>query len=345
MKKVSVAVVGASGYTGGELLKLLIEHPNVDLTCVTSREYAGHSVGAVFPRFTGTELRFSHPDMAQVASSAGVVFLCLPHGLASEFAVPLLDRGLKVFDLSSDFRLKCQSKYEQYYGSEHPQPRLLAEAVYGLPEKNRELIKSASLIACPGCYPTGIILPVYPLIKAQIASTKDIVICSMSGVTGAGRQANVPLLFAECNESIRSYSATGHRHIPEIEQELANCAGDGEAAINFIPHLIPVSRGIYSTIHLNTGAGDSSISEIEQTLQKFYGNEPFIRILPHGKLADTKNVIYTNICEISYDYNERTQKIILASAIDNLTKGASGQAIQCMNIVCGFEETAGLWKL
>ena len=342
MNKIRVAIVGAAGYTGEELLRLLLGHPLIEITCITSRENAGKSLGDIFPRYAETVLTFSEPDVEKIAESAELVFLCLPHGLASEFAIPLINKELKVFDISADFRLKSAEKYKQYYGANHPAPEFLSQAVYGLPEKNREQIKMASLIACPGCYPTSAILPIYPLLKKKLIQSNSIRVCGMSGVTGAGRKAQMPYLFPECNESIRSYSTTGHRHLAEIEQVFEETAGGDRVEIGFSAHLIPVNRGLYTTTYATIRDPKTEISEIESTLRSCYDHEPFVRLLPNGKLPDTKNVVYTNLCEIGFDIDPRTGSVILTSAIDNLTKGASGQAVQCMNIVCGFDERKGL---
>ena len=341
-KKIQVAVVGAAGYTGEELIRILLSHPFVEITCITSRENVGLPVESVFPRFAGSQLAFSEPKVNEIVDNAEAAFLCLPHGLAAEFAVPLVSKGMKVFDISADFRLKSREKYREYYRVDHPSPSLLAQAVYGLPEKNRSDIKGANLVACPGCYPTSAILPVYPLLKEKLLLLEGIKVCGMSGVTGAGRKKEIPYLFSECNESIRSYSVVGHRHTPEIEQELADSCGANSVVINFCAHLIPINRGLHSTIYTKSGNPDITIRTIEQTLGKYYDQEPFVRVLPYGRLPDTKNVTYTNVCEIGFEMDPRTAGIILTSAIDNLTKGAAGQAVQCMNIVYGLDETSGL---
>ena len=342
IKRIKVAIIGAAGYTGEELIRILLHHPFTEITCITSRENAGKSIGSVFPRYADLELIFSEPDVKKITACAEVAFLCLPHGLAAEYAVPLVNNGIKVFDISADFRLKSLQKYKEYYKIDHPSPNGLSQAVYGLPEKNRECIKKANLIACPGCYPTSVILPLFPLIKENLILLEGIKISGMSGVTGAGRKMEIPYLFSECNESIRSYSTVKHRHTPEIEQELEDAAGTTPVIISFWAHLIPINRGLYSTIYAHVQNSRINLSDVEKTFNKFYDNEPFIRVLPLGKLADTKNVIYTNVCEIGFNMDTRTGGIILTSAIDNLTKGASGQAVQCMNIVCGLEQTEGL---
>ncbi len=340
-KKISVAVVGASGYAGEELIRLLIRHPNVEIKVITSRQYDGKGVETVFPRFTGLNLKFAAPDVAQIARDCEVAFLALPHGLASEFALPLLQAGVKVIDISADFRLKSTAKYKEYYKEDHPSPEMLQQAVYGQPELYREKLRSANLIACAGCYPTSSILPTAPLLAAGLVYTDDIIISSMSGVSGAGRKVDLPYIFPECNESLKCYAPSKHRHLPEIEQELAFAAGIPELAINFVPHLVPVNRGINSTIFLKAKP-DCTIEKIAAVYEQAYGKERFVRVLPAGTLADTKYVTMSNCCDISYTLDKHTNRVIVNGVIDNLTKGASGQAVQCMNIRMGFEESAGL---
>jgi N-acetyl-gamma-glutamyl-phosphate reductase len=336
-----VAIVGASGYSGEELLRLLQHHPGVEITCITSRQYAGQRIGKVFPRFAESKLEFSAPDAAAIAAAAEVAFLALPHGLATEFALPLLAAGVKVVDISADFRLRDPAKFQKYYKEPHPAPAMLERAVYGLPERYRDQLAGADLVACAGCYPTSIILPTAAVLAAGLASTKGIAAVSLSGVSGAGRKVDLPYIFPECNESVRPYAITGHRHLPEIEQELAVAAGLPDIAINFVPHLIPVNRGIHSTILLDA-APDATPEKVEAALHDAYAAEPFVRLLPKGELADTKHVTMTNFCEIGWAWDSHTGRILLSSAIDNLTKGASGQAVQCMNILCGLPETTGL---
>lgn len=338
---IKAAIIGASGYSGEELLRILLKHPNAEVTCITSRQYAGQKIGEVFPRFAESSLTFSAPTIDEIADSADVAFLALPHGVAAEFAVPLIEKGLKVIDISADFRLKSESQYKKYYGTDHPAPELMALSVYGAPERKREQIKDAQLIACPGCYPTSITLPLHPLLKEGLIEAENIIISSMSGVTGAGRKVAVDYIFPECNESVRPYAPVGHRHTPEIEQELCESAGVTDININFIPHLIPVNRGIHSTIIGKLKPGVSA-EQIEKCWNAYYSAEDFVRVLPMGKLADTKHVTFTNICEIAFACDSKTGNVILSSAIDNLTKGASGQAVQCMNIMFGLEEVAGL---
>ena len=341
MKKVKVAVLGASGYAGEELLRILLRHPGVEIVAITSRKNAGEPVSAVFPRFTGAPLHFVAPDAAELAKKCDAAILALPHGLATEYAIPLLNAGVKVFDISADFRLKSAAKYKEYYKVAHPAPDLLAKAVYGLPERDREQLRTADLVACAGCYPTSSSLPTAPLLAAGLVSTEGIVVSSCSGVTGAGRKVDLPYIFPECNESLKAYGVVGHRHLPEIEQEMAFAAGVAEMAINFIPHLAPMNRGINSTIIMNAAPG-CTLEKITEVYEKAYGNEQFVRVLPPKRCADTKYVFMTNTCEIGYNLDAHTNKVIVTSCIDNLTKGASGQAVQCMNIRFGLDEAAGL---
>ena len=341
MSKVKVAIFGASGYSGEELIRLLVKHPSVEISAITSRQYAGESIAKVFPRLAAHDLSFCEPDVETIAKHADCAFLALPHGLAHEYAAPLLAKGLKVIDISADFRLKSLAKYKQYYGIDHPAPDLLPKASYGLVEHNRESIKNSDLVACPGCYPTSILLPLIPVMKADLIDKESINIASMSGVSGAGRKLDLSLLFAECNESARAYGAVGHRHTPEIEQELAKSANIDELTISFTPHLIPITRGMHSTIfaHLKS---NKTADEIRAVLNDAYADEIFVTVLPAGQLADTKNISTTNNCHIGLVVDERHQKLIISSAIDNLTKGASGQAIQVMNLIFGLEESSGL---
>lgn len=341
MSKIRVAIVGAAGYAGEELLRILRHHPQAEITCITSRQNAGLPIGKVFPRFLESSLTFSQPNVDEIAEKADLAFLALPHGLATEYAIPLLEHGVRVIDISADFRLRSTAKYKEYYKTEHPSPELLKQAVYGLPERYRKQIKTAKLIACAGCYPTSIILPTSALLAAGLIETKGIVAASLSGVTGAGRKVDLPYIFPEVNESVRPYGIIAHRHLPEIEQELAVAAEIEEMAINFIPHLVPVNRGIHSTIIAKAKDG-VTVEDLHNALTQAYGNETFVRILPPGQLADTKHVTMTNFCEIGVNLDVHTGNVLLSSAIDNLTKGASGQAVQCMNIMFGFDEVSGL---
>jgi N-acetyl-gamma-glutamyl-phosphate reductase len=352
MNRVKIGIVGASGYSGEELVRLLLRHPDAELAAVTSRQYAGQTVAQVFPKFASQpgakELRFSEPKPELLARAARLVFLALPHGVAAEFAAPLLDLGCQVIDLSADFRLKDAATYKQYYGHDHPAPDLLKRSVYGLPELHRAKIKGAALIASPGCYPTSILLPLFPLLRAKLVKHSGIIADSLSGVSGAGRKPEMDFLFAECNESARAYALLNHRHLSEIEEQLGAVAGS-KVVIQFTPHLIPVNRGILTTLYLTPvkrPAAERDMEalrrEIGQAYQAAYAREPFVRLLDGTTLPDTKNVAGTNVIEIAWRLDPRTGRLIVISALDNLTKGAGGQAVQSMNILRGFPETAGL---
>ncbi len=352
MNAVKVGIVGASGYSGEELVRLLLRHPGAELAAVTSRQFAGQTVARIFPKFAhlplANALRFSEPKPELLAKAAQIIFLALPHGVAAEYAAPLLDLGCQVIDLSADFRLKSADTYKAFYGHDHPAPELLKKAVYGLPEIHRALLKNASLIASPGCYPTSILLPLIPLLRAGLVRHDNIIADSLSGVSGAGRKAELDYLFVECNESARPYGLPRHRHLSEIEEQLSAAAGSA-VVIQFTPHLIPLNRGILSTIYLTPAAPaagpaemESFASRIAQCYQAAYGHEPFVRLLDSKSLPDTKNVAGSNVIEIAWRTDPRTGRLLVLSALDNLTKGASGQAVQSMNLLCGFPETAGL---
>jgi len=344
MNRVQVAIVGASGYTGMELLRLLLVHPGVSLVAATSRQETGKSLAAVFPRFKGAEgaeLAFIAPDPDTIAASgATVAFLALPHGVAAEIARALLERGLRVIDLSADFRIRDAAVYEEFYGHAHPAPDLLTESVYGLPEIRSAEIRNARLVASPGCYPTSILLPLLPLLRENLIDSSTIVANSMSGVSGAGRKADLSLLFCECNESVRAYGLPKHRHLSEIEQELSLAAGE-KVVISFIPHLIPVNAGIATTTTAKLRAGVTP-EAIGAALEKAYADQPFVRLLGKGGCADTKNVTRTNFIDIGWQHDPRTGRVILMSAEDNLGKGAGGQAVQSFNLMCGLAPTDGL---
>ena len=352
MKTKNVAIVGASGYSGEVLVQLLLNHPHAELVAVTSRQNAGQTLAQLFPKFAShpksKTLRFSEPNAEVLAKQADIVFLALPHGVAAEFAVPLLQLGCQVIDLSADFRLKSAEVYKDFYAHDHPAPDLLAKSVYGLPEIYRKQIADSQLIASPGCYPTSILLPLIPLLKAGLIKHDGIIADSMSGVSGAGRKAELDYLFCECNESVRPYGLPKHRHLSEIEEQLSIAAGT-KVVIQFTPHLIPVNRGILTTLYLAptkhfSNAADmfTLTGQITDCYAKAYGNEPFVRMLEGKALPDTKNVVGTNVCEIAWRLDPRTGRLIVMSAEDNLVKGASGQAVQSMNILCGYPETAGL---
>jgi len=349
---IRTAIVGASGYSGEELVRLLLGHPYAQLTAVTSRQYAGRSLANVFPKFgshpLARALAFSEPDAAALAAQAECVFLALPHGVAAEYAAPLLEKGCVVFDLSADFRLKDPAVYKEFYGHDHPAPGLLQRAVYGLAESRRAEIRAASLIALPGCYPTSILLPALPLLRQALVKPSGMIANSLSGVSGAGRKAELDYLFVECNESMRPYGVPKHRHLAEIEQELSAAAGT-PVTIQFTPHLIPVNRGILTSLYLAPAVpchGAAEIATLEQRIADVYAGayatEPFVRLLQGSALPDTKNVVGTNAIEIAWRLDPRTGRLLVFAAEDNIMKGASGQAVQCFNIRWGFEETCGL---
>jgi N-acetyl-gamma-glutamyl-phosphate reductase len=347
VKKVRTGIVGASGYAGEELVRLLLGHPQADLVAVTSRQYAGQSVAQVFPKFShhpnAKELRLSDPNSELLAKEADTVFLALPHGVAAEYAKPLLQLGARVIDLSADFRLKDAAVYKDFYTHEHPAPELLARSVYGLPEVYREKIRGSDFVACPGCYPTSILLPTIPLLRAKLIDSKSIIADSLSGVTGAGRKVEADYLFAECNESLRPYGIPKHRHLSELEQELSLAAGT-PVIVQFTPHLVPVNRGILTTLYLqpSSKAVETLGKNVAEVFQNAYANEPFVRLVEGKNLPDTKNVVGTNFIEIGWRVDPRTGRLIVMSAEDNIIKGTSGQAIQCFNIMNGFPETTGL---
>ena len=288
-KKVKVGIVGASGYSGEELVRLLLSHPHAELIAPTSRQYAGQTVAQVFPQFShlpgAKTIRFSDPNPELLAKQTDIVFLALPHGVAAEFAAPLLKHGCRVIDLSADFRLKSAEVYKDFYAHDHPAPDLLASSVYGLPEVYRTKIKQATLVASPGCYPTSILLPVLPLLRAGLVKSTAIIADSLSGVSGAGRKAELDYLFVECNESVRPYGVPKHRHLSEIEQELA-VAADQPVTIQFTPHLIPVNRGILTTLYLAPAKHFSNAKQAAELGEKItacyqtaYADEPFVRLL------------------------------------------------------------------
>ena len=345
MKKAKVAIFGASGYSGEELVKRLSEHPLVELSCLTSRQYAGKKASEVFGwigrRSSLTNLEFTEPDVPSLrALGIEFAFLALPHGVASEFAVPLLEQGIKVIDLSADFRVKDPEVYKYFYKHEHPAPALLKESVYGLPEAYRDKIRGARLVACPGCYPTSVLVPLLPVIRAKMILLSSIVVNSLSGVSGAGRKPEADLLFVECNESARPYGLPSHRHLSEIEQELSIAAGE-PVIIQFAPHLIPLNRGILTTIHAEP-LSEITAESLEEVYETAYGSEWFIRLLGPTGYPDLKNVVGTNRLELAWRIDPRTGRLILMSAEDNLVKGAAGQAIQCLNLMNGWDEAVGL---
>jgi N-acetyl-gamma-glutamyl-phosphate reductase len=336
----NVAIIGGSGYTGLELMRLLARHPGVKLTAVTSREFEGKPVSAVFPALAGIcPLSFSWPDPAKLAAEAELFFVALPHQTAMAVIPTLLEAGAKVVDLSADFRFRDQAVYEQWY-QEHSAPQLLAEAVYGLPELYREAIKSARLVGNPGCYPTSVILGLAPLLSGDLIEPQSIIADCKSGVSGAGRGVSLTTLYCEVNDGFRAYKVAGHRHTPEMEQELGLLAGE-PLTITFTPHLVPMSRGILATLYA-TPKRILEDDELQAVYERFYQPEPFVRVCPPGTLPNTVAVRGSNYCDLAVRMDRRARRLIVVSAIDNLTRGASGQAICNMNLMLGLPETQGI---
>ncbi|OHB33176.1 MAG: N-acetyl-gamma-glutamyl-phosphate reductase [Desulfuromonadaceae bacterium GWC2_58_13] len=337
---IRVAIVGASGYTGVELYRLLVNHPAVEITCVTSRQNAGEPFAEVFPSLRGrTDLVCDPVEVDIVAAKADFVFTALPHQTAMEFVPGLLAAGKKVVDLSADYRLHDARIYESWY-QPHTSPELLGEAVYGLPELYREQVRGARLVANPGCYPTSVALALAPLLKNALVDPASLIIDSKSGTSGAGRSAKVDSLFCEVNEGFKAYGVTKHRHTPEIEQTLSELAGV-PVVVNFTPHLLPVNRGILSTCYANLKSKMDTSSLVE-TFVAHYRQEPFVRVYPMGSLPNVAFVRGSNYCDLGLVADPRTGRVIVVSAIDNLVKGAAGQAVQNMNLMLGLDESAGL---
>jgi N-acetyl-gamma-glutamyl-phosphate reductase len=337
---VKVAIYGGSGYTGQELLRLLLGHPGVKVVAMTSRRYAGVPVADVYPVFSGlTDLVYGNDSPGTITGLADLVFLALPHGVSLEIAPAFVEAGRKVIDLSADFRIREAATYEAWYGR-HTSAFLLAEAVYGLPELYRERIRTARLVANPGCYPTSIILGMAPVLKAGWIDPESIIADSKSGVSGAGREPQIASLYCEVDGGFKAYKVGGHRHTPEIEQELGVLAGR-PMTISFTPHLLPVKRGILSTIYAQL-AREVTAQEATARFAEYYREEPFVRICRAGQFPSLSSVVGSNFCDIGVTVDKRTRRLIVVSVIDNLIKGASGQAIQNMNLMSGLEERTGL---
>lgn len=340
-----VGIVGGTGYTGAELLRILTLHPGAEVAVITSRGEAGLPVADLFPHLRGRMgLRFTEPDLT-VLGGCDLVFFATPNGTAMGLAPELLDQGARVIDLAADFRLRDPEEWRAWYGSTHSCPELLAEAVYGLPELNREAIRRARLIANPGCYPTAVTLGFMPLIARDLVDPAWLIADAKSGVSGAGRKAELPMLMAEVGESFKAYATSGHRHAPEIAQNLRTFSGRS-VNLTFVPHLVPMIRGIEATLYarLVTPPGPSVV-ELERHFVDFFAGEPFVDILPGGGHPDTRSVRGSNACRIAVTRQGDAGGVVVQSVIDNLVKGAAGQAIQNMNLMFGLEETAGLTGL
>lgn len=336
----NVAVVGASGYTGVELVRILGSHPEIKLNCLTSRQHAGKKFSDIFPAVTGfTNLVCDPVDIDLIIAKADIIFTALPHKTAMAVVPAFIAAGKKVIDLSADYRLKDAAVYQQWY-QEHTSQDLLPDAVYGLPELYHDEISSADLVANPGCYPTGAALALMPLLENKLVDTTSVVIDSKSGTSGAGRAAKESSLFCEVNESFKAYGVASHRHTPEIEQTLSALHGS-PVIVSFTPHLLPVSRGILSTCYASL-LKPVSTGEIVELFAERYSGAPFVRIKPAGSLPDIVHTRGSNYCDIGIVCDERSGRVIVVSAIDNLVKGASGQAVQNMNLMLGFDESCGL---
>ncbi len=340
---IKVGIVGGTGYTGVELLRLLVKHPEVEVSIITSRAEAGIKVQDMFPNLRGhLDLAFTEPDV-EALGECDVVFFATPHGVAQNLMPSLMQRKARIIDLSADFRLRDTELWGQWYGQAHGCPELVTDAVYGLPELNREAIRSAKLVACPGCYPTAAQLGLLPLLEKDLVDSSRLVINAASGATGAGRQAKVDNLLTEASDSFKAYACGGHRHLPEIEQGLRDMQPKGvePARITFVPHLLPIIRGIHATIYAQALKPDQ-LPDLQALYEQRYANEPFVDVLPAGEHPQTRTVKGSNICRISVFRPQQRDTLVVLSTIDNLTKGASGQAVQNMNIMFGWDERAGL---
>jgi len=336
---IRVGIVGGTGYTGVELLRILALHSGVEVAVVTSRADAGLRVDALYPSLRGyINAVFSTPDI-ETLDQCDVVFFATPNGTAMQMAEQWLARGIKIIDLSADFRLKDVQEWSRWYGMEHACPDLISDAVYGLPELNREAIKSAQLIACPGCYPTAVQLGFLPLLENNLINVDHLIADVKSGVSGAGRKAELAALMSETGESFKAYAVNGHRHLPEIAQGLALVAGQ-PVSLTFVPHLTPMIRGIHATLYGQLSG--AKLDDIQALFEQRYQNEVFVDVLPQGSHPDTRNVRGSNQCQISIHQPQGGQTLVVLSVIDNLVKGAAGQAVQNMNLMFGLQEDAGL---
>ncbi len=336
-----VAVVGASGYTGLELLRLLVRHPDLEIVALTSERQAGTPIGDVYPAFRGVlERRFEAVDPRAIAERAEFAFAALPHAASAPVVRELVQAGVAVVDLSADFRLRSAETYAEWYG-EHAAPELLGKSVYGIPELHRAAIRESQLVAAPGCYPTSALLPLAPFLRAGVVEPRSILIDSKSGVSGAGRKAEEAYLFAEIGENCRAYKVGGaHRHVPEIEEQAGLVAG-AEARVAFVPHLLPATRGIATSIFLQLRKSLTS-AEARDLLVEAYADEFFVRVLPEGETPSLAAVRGSNFCDVQAVVDRRTGVLLLLSALDNLVKGAGGQGVQCCNLMQGWDETRGL---
>lgn len=336
---IKAGIVGGTGYTGVELLRLLSRHPEVEISVITSRSDAGKRVDELYPNLRGVvDLLFSEPKISAL-SRCDVVFFATPNGTAMQMVPRILDAGVKVIDLAADFRLKDSAVWQHWYGLPHICADLLAEAVYGLPELNREAIRCAQLVANPGCYPTAILLGFLPLIEQKLVDLNDLIADAKSGVSGAGRTAKVAMLFCEAAESLKAYGVSGHRHLPEIIQGLKQMA-QSEVNFTFVPHLVPMIRGIHATLYAKMTHKDHL--DLQQVFEKRYALEPCVDVMPSGSHPETRSVRGINTCRIAVHWPQSGNTVVILSVIDNLVKGAAGQAVQNMNLMCAYDETLGL---
>lgn len=335
---IKVGIVGGTGYTGAELLRLLSQHPDVEIVAVTSRSKQGVLISEIFPNLRGhMQHVFTSLDIEHLVN-CDVVFFATPHGVAQSLVPKVLAKGIKVIDLSADFRIRDIETWEHWYNQRHLAPELAKIAAYGLPEVNRNKIRHANLVACAGCYPTSIQIGLLPLLASKSISTGDIIANSASGVSGAGRQANISNLLSEVGDSFKAYAGSGHRHLPEIEQGLSDIAGQA-VSVTFVPHLLPISRGIHSTIY--TRLNDLNV-DVQSIFEDHYKEEAFVHVLPPGSHPETRSVRGSNFCHVSVHQPGNDGRVVVFVTEDNLTKGASGQAIQCMNIMFNLPEESGL---
>ncbi len=334
---IKVGIVGGTGYTGVELLRLLAAHPQVALQVITSRADAGTPVSQMFASLRGiVDLPFTHPDQARL-EQCDLVFFATPNGIAMQQVRVLLEAGVKVIDLAADFRLQDIASWEKWYGMTHACPDLVGEAVYGLPEVNREQIKTARLVANPGCYPTSVQLGFIPLLEAGMIETDSLIADAKSGVTGAGRKAEIDLLYSEASDNFKAYGVAGHRHLPEIKQGLARVSGK-PVGLTFVPHLTPMNRGIHATLY---GRLTRDV-DLQALFERRYAHEPFVDVMPAGSHPETRSVRGANLCRIAVHRPQGGDTVVVLSVIDNLVKGAAGQAVQNMNIMFGLPETSAL---
>lgn len=339
MKK--VGIIGATGYVGIEIVRILQNHPDIQISSVVSHSFVGKRISDVYPNLRNIfDMECEELDIDKIADKAEIFITALPHGISKEIIPKLVEKGKRIIDHSGDFRYKSVEVYEKWYNTTHGMPHLLDISVYGLPELHREEIKTAQIVGNPGCYPTCSILGLAPLIKNRLVDTKNIIIDAASGVTGAGRNADLPYQFCECTENFKAYKVSTHRHTSEIEQEISLLAGE-EITVSFTPHLVPMKRGMLCTIYANL-ACEKDTAELIALYKEYYKDECFVRILDEGILPETKNVAGSNYIDISLVVDKRLNRVIVLSAIDNLGKGAAGQAVQDLNIMFGLPENRGL---